>query len=55
MADDRERNGSKATPEERYREFQEKNEAWDRRVEETLSELDDAPQESASRNEATPA
>jgi hypothetical protein len=56
MRDSGERSEHTGTPEERYREFADENAQWDRRIEETLRELDEADAEAApSESEATPA
>jgi hypothetical protein len=56
MRDSGDPNGNGSTPDERYREFADENAQWDRRVEETLKELDEPNAESApSESEATPA
>jgi hypothetical protein len=47
-------NGS--TPDERYREFAEENAQWDRRIEETLKDLDEpASEPTPAKSEVTPA
>jgi hypothetical protein len=57
VADNRRRSGAGAGPDERYREFAEENADWDRKVEETLTELDEPkPEEpTPSKSEPTPA
>jgi hypothetical protein len=56
MRDSGDPNGNGSTPEERYQEFAEENAQWDRRVEETLTELDEPSTEpTPSESEATPA
>ena len=41
MADNGKRREGSAAPDERYREFAKENAEWDRKVEETLTELDE--------------
>lgn len=51
-------NGSnpRPSPDERYREFAEENERWNRRIEEALTELDESvPEPPPSKTEPTPA
>jgi hypothetical protein len=44
------------TADERYREFAERNAEWERRIEETLTELDEPSEKpEPSESEATPA
>jgi hypothetical protein len=43
MAEDSKRDG-RSSPDERYREFEKDNAAWDRRVKNTLDELDKVAQ-----------